>query len=127
MVTLILISHGGLAQSMLDTVELLMGHQEDCYALGLDPGEPACALATRCRPLLRRSGAVVLTDLLLGSPTNVVFPLLAEGSQLVTGMNLGMVVEALWARKASDDPREIAISLVRQGRAQITLGGVPTL
>lgn len=118
-VAIVLVSHGELAAALLAATEGLLGPQEHCHALGVQPGEALFGLEQRCRALLSRGPAVVLADLALGSPANVIFELLSADVALVTGMNLGMVVEALWARRASDNPLEIAGAAARAGREQI--------
>ena len=118
-VSVILISHGDLADAMLAAAEGILGPQEDCHAIGVAPGEALSGLQQCCRALLARRPAVVLADLALGSPANVIRPLLGEDAVLVTGMNLGMVVEALWARGSSEDPAEVASAAAKVGREQI--------
>lgn len=105
MYAILILSHGELANAFLNTSKLIMGEQVNIIALGLEASESRedyqVRLVEACESLDHQDGILVLTDLYGGTPSNAailslfgVYPNL----QMVTGINLAMVIEALTLR-----------------------------
>jgi PTS system mannose-specific IIA component len=62
-------------------------------------------------------GALVLTDMFGGTPTNLSLPSLSERVEIVTGVNLPMVIKATTQREG--DLKEIARVIRDQGKGAI--------
>jgi PTS system mannose-specific IIA component len=100
----VLVGHGGFPQGVLDGAEMILGPQETMHAMGLSPDEDPGELVERVRGL-RHDGddapMLLLVDLFGGSPGNAVAAafLREPDVELVTGVNLPMVLEVANRRK----------------------------
>jgi mannose/fructose/sorbose-specific phosphotransferase system IIA component len=106
----VLLAHGALAQSLIDTAIMIVGDCDGVFALGLAEGEAPAALHDRLQHLLADHvaggrGALLLVDLLGGSPSNIATQaLVTHGAsiEVVTGVNLAMLIETLTSREGKD-------------------------
>lgn len=119
----ILASHGGLSEGMLDTVQMLLGPQEEVQAFVLHPEEEAARLGERLQAALApedEGNIVFFTDLYFGSPFNQVVELSrTHDIYHVTGMNAPTLIEALVARNAGKSPAEICEIAVAAGEGSV--------
>ena len=96
---LILVSHGNLFVELKKSVEMIMGPQDDIYAVPLLPNEgPEEYLAKVKETVADLADYTVLADLYGGTPCNVMFKQLVAGKadfELYAGMNMAMVIEYL--------------------------------
>lgn len=102
MMKLLLVSHGGLAQAMLESAEMICGPQEDIRALGLFPGDSPDALRESIKETLDQwngQDILVLTDIRSGTPFNTVASLMQSYPfRHISGVNLALLIEALMDR-----------------------------
>ncbi len=121
--------HGDLAQGLCAAAMLVLGRREGVLALGLQPGEAPANYAERmaryAEDAALERGVLVLTDLLGGTPHQAALGLGRSGRlgpswAVVTGANLGMLLEAILQRGACTSPLELARAVASVGRAQIT-------
>lgn len=103
MVSLIVATHGTLAQALLDSAEMLVGEQDHVRAFGLCLGDSVDVLRERlddALSLAETEGEVlVLTDMLSGSPFNAICALSGSHSfQHLTGVNFPILLEILSSR-----------------------------
>ena len=107
----VLVSHGLLAEGMLDAVKMFTGEPEQVIALGLNPGEDIAEFVDRIRQAVDEvdtgDGATIFCDLLYGSPCNCAGALmrdraLADRIEILAGANLPMVIEYVTARDEGD-------------------------
>jgi PTS system mannose-specific IIA component len=124
-VGLLLLSHGPLANAMRETVRMLEPDEpDDIGALSLAWDE-ATEHATRRleKAIAERNkgrGVVLLTDMFGGTPSNLALAFLEPGVvEIVSGINLPMVVKARALAREGKSPREIAHALVERGRRAI--------
>lgn len=109
---ILLCSHGSIGKSMIEAVQMIYGEGQNIACLGLEPtddidewGTELCRLAGSFP-----KGAVVLLDLFGGTPFNQYLMKTAgealkqnEGqAYAVTGVNLGMVLEAVGQRGSAE-------------------------
>ncbi|WP_422445630.1 PTS sugar transporter subunit IIA [Thermoanaerobacterium sp. DL9XJH110] len=99
----LLVSHGNLAQELLKTVEMIMGPQDGVEAVGLYPGEGMEFFRDRVSRAISKindgRGVLIFADLFGGTPFNSCVSLVTDKGfktpvDIVTGMNLPMVIEA---------------------------------
>lgn len=113
---IIVVTHGRFAGALIETSAMITGHQEGLYAVELEEGQSPESLKDRIEPLLSEK-ALILTDLFGASPFNASIRLL-DRAEVVTGVNLPMLLEVLMNR---DITVEEAASLAeRSGRDGIT-------
>ncbi len=124
---IVLISHGNLAEGMLESVQLLLGKQEDLSACTLYPEQRVEELMQQLREQVGRYGAdhlLILSDMQYGSPFNAAVALALEYPQVhhITGMNLPVVLAAVAARNAAQpdpDMDEICGRVISETAASI--------
>ena len=105
MIGILLMSHGKMAEGMLDSCQLFFGEAiQQLQALCLAKEESVEGFDERIRAALASldegQGVLVLCDLLGGTPAHRCVSLLTEGQKIrvITGMNLGMLIEILGIR-----------------------------
>jgi PTS system mannose-specific IIA component len=101
-IPVILVGHGGYPAGVRDAVEMILGEQANVTTVALPPDGSTEELAEQVGTAVsllggNGTGALVLADLMGGSPANAV-GLLALGDpslHLVSGLNLPMALEVL--------------------------------
>lgn len=124
MVGIILASHGGFAEGIFQSAEMIFGKQENLVPCILKPDEGPDDIKAKMKKAIagfdNQDEVLFLIDLWGGTPFNQANNLAKEHNgddwAIVTGMNLPMVIEALGQRMASDKVREIATAIVKPGR-----------
>ena len=97
---------------------------EDVGALSLawdeSPEKASRRLEKAIAAVNRGRGVVLLTDMFGGTPSNLALAFLDPGTiEIVSGINLPMVIKACALARDGKDPREIAHTLVERGRRAI--------
>lgn len=121
---IVLVSHGDLAQGMLDAVEQLMGKQENIAAYGIRIGEKMSALVGVLQKEIDSCGAdniLFLTDMVYGTPFNAVVSLTKEQPLYhITGMNLTLALSAVIERgRPGSDMQSICRKAVESAEKSI--------
>jgi PTS system N-acetylgalactosamine-specific IIA component len=115
---IVLAGHGTLPAALLATTELICGPVADVAAVGLAAGESPDHYAEELRAVIGHDGrrVLVLCDLLGGTPFNVASAIARRSPRVVciSGMNLGMAVEAALADGDLDEV--LAERLLAAGR-----------
>lgn len=121
MVGVVLASHGKLAEEMLKSVEMIMGPQENIIALALEPEDDPMELKERIKESVEKvkgdNGAIVLVDLMGGSPSNAAAYVAREGIPVITGMNLSILLELIGMRDKLTD--ELVLNIMEAGKEGI--------
>ena len=110
MIGMLLISHGGMAEGMLDSMELIMGSCEQMHTVSLCAGEDFESL------LDSGDGVLVFVDLYGASPFNAAVYAAARMAQegrnvrVLAGMNLAMLLETAAMRISSSLQELVAIA-----------------
>lgn len=108
MVGILVLTHGELGVKFLDTARLIgLTSDEGVLALSIDPTASPDSLRDQVAKAIAKintgSGVLILTDLFGGTPTNVSLSFLEEGKiEVVTGMNLPMLIKSVNARDGYD-------------------------
>ena len=122
---LLLLSHGPLANALRETVHMLEPDEPDeIGALSLAWDEATENASHRLEKAIadhdRGRGVVILTDMFGGTPSNLALAFLEPGTvEIVSGINLPMVVKARALAREGRSAREIAHTLVERGRRAI--------
>lgn len=102
MIGIILASHGKMAEGILDTTKLFFNDQTQLEALTLTPEDNPDSFKAAMSAAVKRvdsgDGVLIFVDLLYGTPCNCAAQLLNPQVNVITGMNLPMVMEVLSAR-----------------------------
>lgn len=128
MVGILILTHGELGAKFIDTAKLIGIRSDDnLIALGIDPSESPDSIRDRVAKEVRSvdagNGVLILTDLFGGTPTNISLTFLSDGKvEVVTGLNLPMVIKALNSREDQDLP-SLAKLVSDAGKENIFLAG----
>lgn len=126
MTGLVLLTHAGLASALLRSAEMIVGPIECCESVEVAPGEHADTIMARVVAAvekLSRDGAIIMTDLFGGTPSNMAMSFLRDGHvEVLTGVNLPMVIE-FCAKRERLGVAEMACELQKCGRESILIPG----
>jgi mannose PTS system EIIA component len=119
MIGIVVITHGAVAEELVNAARNIVGEIPAIAAVSIGwSDDPAAANAAIERGLLAVGGsALVLTDMFGGTPTNLSLPFLSEKVEIVTGVNLPMVIKASALREGS--LVEVARAVREQGKGSI--------
>lgn len=126
MIGLVLLTHAGLASALRVSAEMIMGPIEQCQVVEVAADERADDIMARvvaAVEAVQNDGAIILTDLFGGTPSNMAMSFLRDGAvEVVTGANLPMLIE-FCSHRERKTVAELALSLQRCGRDGIMVAG----
>lgn len=105
MIGLILVTHGRLADYFVEAMEHVVGGQQDIASICIGPSDDMEQRRQEIADAIVRvdsgNGAIILTDLFGGTPSNLAISLLDAGRvEVIAGINLPMLIRLAGARKA---------------------------
>ena len=107
MVSVIIGTHGIFSEEILKSAEMIFGTQENIGAVTFKPGEGIENLVEKYKNLIEgldsTDGVLFMVDLFGGSPFNAasMLAMTQENIEIVTGVNLPMILEVLGNRDFS--------------------------
>ncbi len=104
MIGIILVTHGHLAEEFVHAMEHVVGAQGQVATVCIGPNDDMEQrreeIASAIEAVDSGQGAVILTDLFGGTPSNLAISLLESGrTEVVAGINLPMLIRLAGARK----------------------------
>jgi PTS system mannose-specific IIA component len=107
MIGMILVTHGRLAEEFVHAMEHVVGKQPDVATVCIGPQDDMEQrrkdIARAIKQVDSGNGAVILTDLFGGTPSNLAISLLKAGkTEVIAGINLPMLIRLAGARKDMD-------------------------
>jgi PTS system mannose-specific IIA component len=122
MIGIVICTHGTFGKDMLETAQAILGRQEGVEALSLPPELGREDLEEALRGILPRidqgQGALILVDLLGGTPCNAALRCRQGGCEIVAGVSLPVLLEAL-LKRGSLPLDQLAAQLVEHGRRSL--------
>ena len=125
---IVITSHGPMAQGILETSKLFFGEQAQmtarCLSAEDNPDEFVDVLKEAINEVDSGDGVIVFCDMLFGSPCNCMARIIAEDMesdkiQVITGVNLAMILQILAVREASDVDVEELLKSGNEGIADL--------
>jgi PTS system mannose-specific IIA component len=127
MIGVVLVTHGSVGKSLLEAAAWIAGSAlEHVVNVPMNPDHSPDDQAKRISDAVAgfEDGAVILTDLFGGTPQNLALTLLDEGRvDVVSGVNLPMLLGITAARAQSHDVHELAVMLHRRGQNAMVVAG----
>lgn len=125
MVGLVIASHGRLASELMATAEQIVGPLKQTESCSVPPGASPEDIKRSIREAVHRvdtgDGVVVFADLIGGSPCTQSLSLCQQQRlEVLTGVNLPMLLKANALRSQSQSLKELAHGLAEYGRKSIT-------
>jgi PTS system mannose-specific IIA component len=125
MIGMILVTHGRLAEEFVEAMEHVVGAQENIATICIGPNDDMEQRRQDISDAIENvdtgEGAILLTDLFGGTPSNLAISLLKEGqTEVIAGINLPMLIRLAGARKCMN-LNEAARAARDAGRNYITV------
>ena len=117
MISVIVGTHGIFSEEILKSAEMIFGSQENVGSVTFNPGEGIDSLVEKYNNLINRldskEGVLFMVDLFGGSPFNAasIIAMKNENMEIVTGVNLPMILEVLGSREFSNLQELVQIAL----------------
>jgi len=127
MIGVLIVTHGSIGEGLLEQARVIAGDLPVVEALGVKSDVPPDAtrgrIAEAIGRLERGKGVLILTDMFGGTPSNVALSFLDEGGRLevLSGVNLPMLLKLVTARTEEAGLAEVAADLKAAGRKNIAL------
>jgi len=123
MLGLLVISHGRLAEELVQAATTIVGPVEALEAVSIGWDDDVAGARARIEAAVGRVGAdqgvLILTDMFGGTPTNIALSLLDEDRvEVVTGVNLPMLIKFTNLREQIG-LRDVSRRIAEQGRRAI--------
>ena len=115
-------SHGEMANGMMDSLKLFFGDDiSQIESMCLKTGDSIDTFDDRVKSIVERlddgHGVIGFCDLTGGTPYNRCLRLANERFEIISGMNLGMLLEVMGLRLSDCDLKEIDIKhIIEMGR-----------
>ncbi|HVB22565.1 MAG TPA: PTS mannose transporter subunit IIC [Ktedonobacteraceae bacterium] len=127
MIGIVLVSHGPLAEGLKGAAEMIVGPQECFLAVGMDPAADLDRLRAQIEAAVAEVAsdgmdALVLVDLMGGSPANASAYLATGGTPVICGASLPMLLEVLTSREhaSAEELAGIALQAGKEGVINLT-------
>lgn len=121
----IIVSHGKLAEELLNALTIILGEVVNMEAISIgwydDVEESKKRINQSLKRVNQKNGVVIFTDMFGGTPSNLSFSFLKDSQvEIITGVNLPMLIKFVSLQR-SHDLREVAAKVVEQGKKNIHL------
>jgi PTS system mannose-specific IIA component len=125
MIGMILVTHGNLAEEFVNAMQHVVGRQEAVVTVCIGPNDDMerrrHEIALAIKQVDSGEGAIILTDLFGGTPSNLAISLMKAGHiEVIAGINLPMLIRLAKARSCMS-VRDAAIAARDAGRNYITM------
>ena len=120
MIGIVVVTHGSLATELVNAARQIVGDIPRIAAVSIgwaDDMTAAQEAIARALGEVGEGGVLVLTDMFGGTPTNVMLPFLSDRVEIVTGVNLPMLIKLTGLREG--DLLEVARVVRDQGKGAI--------
>ena len=128
MIGIVVVTHGQLARELVAAAEMITGEDipnATSVSIGWHdaPDDAQRAIVTAVDRVSGTEGAVILTDMFGGTPSNLALSLLKQSEiEVVTGVNLPMLIRLVSIREEEQvGPAEAARAALFQGKENIYL------
>jgi PTS system mannose-specific IIA component len=126
MIGLLLVAHAGVAGELLAAAEMIVGKLELAEAVSIEANASAATVMASIKAAVTRvsgEGAIIMTDMFGGTPSNMSISFLKEGEvEVLTGVNLPMLIRFTQERGRSS-LGDLALKLRDSGREGISVAG----
>jgi mannose PTS system EIIA component len=125
MIGMILVTHGNLAEEFVHAMEHVVGRQDAVATVAIGPNDDMERRRREISDAIKRvdagEGAIILTDLFGGTPSNLAISLMEPGRiEVIAGINLPMLIRLAKARSCMA-VGDAAVAARDAGRNYITI------
>jgi PTS system mannose-specific IIA component len=121
----IIVSHGKLAEELLNALTIILGEVVNMEAISIgwydDVDDSKRKINQSLKRVDKKNGVVIFTDMFGGTPSNLSFSFLKDNKvEIITGVNLPMLIKFASLQR-SNKFKEVAKKVVEQGKKNIHL------
>jgi PTS system mannose-specific IIA component len=121
----IIVSHGKLAEELLNALTIILGEAPNIEAISIgwydDVEDSKKKINQSLKKVDQKNGMIIFTDMFGGTPSNLSFSFLKESQvEIITGVNLPMLIKFVSLQR-SNNLKEVAKKVVEQGKKNIHL------
>ncbi len=121
----VIVSHGKLAEELLNALTIILGEAPNIVAVSIgwydDVEDSKKKIKESIKKVDRKNGVIVFTDMFGGTPSNISFSFLKENQiEIITGVNLPMLIKFVSLQR-TNNLKEVAQKVVEQGKKNIHL------
>ncbi|MFQ6082712.1 MAG: PTS sugar transporter subunit IIA [Candidatus Aminicenantia bacterium] len=121
----IIVSHGKLAEELLNALSIILGEAPNIEAVSIgwydDVEDSKRRIRGSLKKVDRKNGVIIFTDMFGGTPSNISFSFLKDNQvEIITGVNLPMLIKFVSLQR-SNNLKEVAMKVAEQGKKNIHL------
>jgi PTS system mannose-specific IIA component len=121
----IIVSHGKLAEELLNALTIILGEIVNMEAISIgwydDVEDSKRKINQSLKRVDQKNGVLIFTDMFGGTPSNLSFSFLKDNTiEIITGVNLPMLIKFVSLQR-SNNLRDVAKRVVEQGKKNIHL------
>ncbi len=126
MIGIILVTHSQLGDALIEAAQFVLGHSPEALSavsvcLEDDPEAMRKKIAAAIKNVNQKNGILLLTDMFGGTPSNLSYSFLDEGSiEVLSGVNLPILIKSINARKKQTLP-DLVHTLEKYGKRSISV------
>lgn len=125
MIGAIIVSHGKLAEELLNALTIILGETVNIEAISIgwydDVEASKKKISESLKKVDQKNGILIFTDMFGGTPSNLSFSFLKDNKvEIITGVNLPMLIKFASLQR-NNSLREVAKKVVEQGQKNIHL------
>jgi len=121
----IIVSHGKLAEELLNALTIILGEVVNMEAISIgwydDVEDSKRKINQSLKRVDQKNGVLIFTDMFGGTPSNLSFSFLKDDRiEIITGVNLPMLIKFVSLQRRNK-LKEVAKKVVEQGKKNIHL------
>ncbi|HUU36756.1 MAG TPA: PTS sugar transporter subunit IIA [Candidatus Desulfaltia sp.] len=121
----IIVSHGRLAEELLNALTIILGEALNIEAISIgwydDVEDSKKKISQSLKRVDQKNGIVIFTDMFGGTPSNLSFSFLRDNQvEIITGVNLPMLIKFVSLQR-SNHLKDVSKKVVEQGKKNIHL------
>jgi PTS system mannose-specific IIA component len=121
----IIVSHGKLAEELLNALTIILGEVVNMEAISIgwydDVEDSKSKINHSLKRVDQKNGVLIFTDMFGGTPSNLSFSFLKDDRiEIITGVNLPMLIKFVSLQR-SNKLKDVAKKVVEQGKKNIHL------
>lgn len=124
----VIVSHGKLAEEILNALTIIIGEAVNIEAISIgwydDVEESKKKINKSLKNVDQKNGVVIFTDMFGGTASNLSFSFLKNDKvEIITGVNLPMLIKFVSLQR-SNNLKEVVKKVVEQGKKNIHIASV---
>jgi PTS system mannose-specific IIA component len=121
----IIVSHGKLAEELLNALNIILGEVVNIDAISIgwydDVEESKKKINQSLQTVNKKDGVLIFTDMFGGTPSNLSFSFIKDNQiEIITGVNLPMLIKFASLQR-NNNLKAVAKKVVEQGKKNIHL------